>query len=91
MQLYKWAQQPGSLEGFSEQGECIVRNFAAAPRDYTVYSQAGEDGIIEHIFKCIGPGKKKFVEFGTESGMECESRKWVAAVRAAAWHWLLSP
>lgn len=36
-----------------------------------VYSQNGEDGIIDEIFKRIGEGDKFAVEFGVEDGSEC--------------------
>jgi hypothetical protein len=36
-----------------------------------VCSQNGEDGIIEEIFRRIGTGTRYFVEFGVESGAEC--------------------
>ena len=39
-----------------------------------VYSQFGEDGITETIFNCIGHGKKYYIEFGVENGMECNTR-----------------
>lgn len=39
-----------------------------------VYSQNGEDGIIEHIFDIIGTETKYFVEFGVEDGFECNTR-----------------
>lgn len=42
---------------------------------FKVYSQCDEDGIIEEIFKRIGFGNRVFVEFGVESGIECNSVK----------------
>jgi uncharacterized protein YxeA len=39
-----------------------------------VYSQNGEDGIIEEIFNRIGTTNKYYVEFGTESGTETNTR-----------------
>jgi len=38
--------------------------------EYKVYSQNGEDGIINEIFKRIGTTNKTFVEFGVEEGLE---------------------
>lgn len=38
-----------------------------------VYSQNGEDGIIEEIFRRIGKTNKYFVEFGVENGLETNS------------------
>jgi hypothetical protein len=36
-----------------------------------VFSQNGEDGIIQEILYRIGTGTRYFVEFGVESGIEC--------------------
>lgn len=41
--------------------------------NYKVYSQNGEDGIIAEIFRRIGTGSKRFVEFGVQNGLECNS------------------
>jgi hypothetical protein len=43
-----------------------VRNF-----ERRVSSQNGEDGIIEEIFRRIGTTNRWFVEFGVESGVQC--------------------
>jgi len=39
-----------------------------------IYSQNGEDGIIEAIFKVIGTTNKFGVEFGVQTGLECNTR-----------------
>lgn len=39
-----------------------------------IYSQNGEDGILEELFNRIGCGGRFFVEFGVESGVECNTR-----------------
>jgi len=39
----------------------------------TIYSQNGEDGIIEYIFSRIGTTNKFSVEFGVENGFECNT------------------
>src|ERR1700710_996826 len=41
--------------------------------EYQVFSQNGEDGIIQEIFNRIGTTNKYFIEFGVESGLECNS------------------
>jgi len=42
---------------------------------FKVYSQCDEDGIIQEIFRRIGVGNRTFVEFGVETGIECNSVK----------------
>jgi hypothetical protein len=42
---------------------------------FKVYSQHDEDGIIQEIFRRIGAAQRTFVEFGVESGIECNSVK----------------
>ncbi|CEG46759.1 uncharacterized protein PHALS_03441 [Plasmopara halstedii] len=42
--------------------------------EWGIYSQNGEDGILIKIFKHIGTKGKSYVEFGTESGQECNTR-----------------
>jgi len=42
---------------------------------FKVYSQNDEDGIIQEIFRRIGTTDRRFVEFGVETGVECNSVK----------------
>src|SRR5262244_3045365 len=42
---------------------------------YKVYSQNDEDGIIAEIFRRIGTTARSFVEFGVETGVECNTAK----------------
>jgi hypothetical protein len=42
---------------------------------FKVYSQSDEDGIIQEIFHRIGTTNRTFVEFGVESGQECNTVK----------------
>jgi hypothetical protein len=42
---------------------------------FKIYSQSDEDGIIQEIFNRVGTGNRIFVEFGVESGVECNSVK----------------
>lgn len=42
---------------------------------FKVYSQSDEDGIIQEIFNRIGMTNRTFVEFGVETGIECNSVK----------------
>ncbi|MGB9365764.1 MAG: hypothetical protein WCE79_07105 [Xanthobacteraceae bacterium] len=42
---------------------------------FKVYSQHEEDGIIQEIFRRIGPASRTFVELGVETGVECNTAK----------------
>jgi len=58
----------------------LERNLYQAPRyadpkrlnrhEFQVFSQNGEDGIIDEIFRRIGTTNRHFVEFGVENGLE---------------------
>jgi hypothetical protein len=61
-------EKPSSLADFLEWQNQI------ADRERKVFSQNGEDGVIEHIFGSIGVTDKYFVEFGVENGDECNTR-----------------
>ena len=51
---------------------------------YKVYSQNDEDGIIAEIFRRIGAKSRTFVEFGVETGVECNTAK----LLVEGWHGL---
>jgi hypothetical protein len=38
--------------------------------EYQVFSQSGEDGLIDEIFRRIGSTNRHFVEFGVDDGLE---------------------
>lgn len=40
---------------------------------FKVFSQNGEDGIIQEVFRRIGTKSKRFIEFGVQSGHECNT------------------
>src|SRR5258708_5638238 len=42
---------------------------------FKIYSQNDEDGIIQEIFRRIGVGDRRFVEFGVQTGVECNTAK----------------
>ncbi len=42
---------------------------------YKVWSQCDEDGILAEIFRRIGAGARRFVEFGVADGRECNTLK----------------
>ncbi len=80
-----WRRQGRSLRKVSRRAIADVRfrrevvGRAAPLRDLTRYemrvrSQNGEDGILRAIFARIGPGSRYYVEFGVESGRECNTR-----------------
>jgi hypothetical protein len=51
---------------------------------YKVYSQNDEDGIIAEIFRRIEVTGRNFVEFGVETGVECNTAK----LLVEGWHGL---
>jgi len=51
---------------------------------FKVYSQNDEDGILEEIFRRIGVSDRRFVEFGVQSGFECNTAK----LLVEGWHGL---
>lgn len=42
-------------------------------REFSLYSQNGEDGILLFLFSQVGTTNKTLVEFGVESGRECNA------------------
>jgi hypothetical protein len=42
---------------------------------FKVYAQTDEDGIIQEIFRRIGTTNRTFIEFGVETGNECNTMK----------------
>lgn len=48
------------------------RNFAAA--EFRVFSQFGEDGLIQRILRSVGPTPPTFVEFGVQDYEEANTR-----------------
>lgn len=51
---------------------------------FKIYSQNDEDGIIQEIFRRIGAGDRRFVEFGVQTGVECNTAK----LLVEGWHGL---
>lgn len=61
------------LRGLSHYSRSLrMINFIGSERK--VYSQNGEDGVIDAIFQMIGTTNKYFVEFGVGGGGECNTR-----------------
>ena len=48
-------------------------NFNISKFGIKIYSQNEEDGIILYILKHIGIKTKKFIEIGSENGLECNT------------------
>lgn len=53
--------------------------------EHKIYSQHGEDGIINEIFRRIGACTKSFVEIGVESGLETNTTALLAQGWTGAW------
>lgn len=52
---------------------------------FKVYSQSDEDGIIQEIFNRIGATNRVFVEFGVETGVECNTVKLLTEGWSGLW------
>ncbi len=52
---------------------------------FKVYSQSDEDGIIQEIFKRIGTSNRTFIEFGVETGVECNTVKLLVEGWSGLW------
>lgn len=61
------------MDGMTSQGSCLMSDISDHS-NVRVYSQNGEDGIIEAIFSCLGVTNKYYVEFGVEDCTECNTR-----------------
>ena len=73
----------------------ILAEIAATPRfqdpkrllsaGYKVFSQNQEDGMIAEVFRRIGTASRRFVEFGVEDGLECNSAFLLTQGWSGAW------
>jgi hypothetical protein len=57
---------PKPARGFSKRGAMLLQ-------EYSVYSQCGEDGILQYILSVIGATTKRCVEIGVEDGRMCNT------------------
>src|SRR5262245_30820419 len=86
-QLVRWTHFNANLSAAGTQIN-LLRYWAeelAKPRNadpkrllrygFKVYSQSDEDGIIQEIFRRVGATTKTFIEFGVETGSECNTAK----------------
>ena len=53
--------------------------------EYQVFSQSGEDGIIDEIFRRIGSTNRHFVEFGVDDGLETNTTNLLIKGWRGAW------
>lgn len=53
--------------------------------EYGVYSESGEDGIIDEIFKRIGTTNRYFVEVGVSDGLQCNTTYLLVKDWAGLW------
>jgi hypothetical protein len=61
----------GRIEA-SQSAACAAPELAA--HEFRVFSQWGEDGIIQHLLRHVAVGRKIFVEFGVEDYTEANTR-----------------
>ena len=52
---------------------------------YKVFSQNQEDGMIAEVFRRIGTTSRRFIEFGVETGLECNSAFLLMEGWSGAW------
>jgi len=65
--------QPAGFDWERKLREHLDNTVYLEPYGFKVYSQNDEDGIITEIFRRIGTTNKRFIEFGVENGIECNS------------------
>jgi hypothetical protein len=66
IQLRRWFEELQRSERAKQPGRLLACG-------YSVFSQCDEDGIIQEIFRRIGTGDRRFIEFGSEDGSQCNS------------------
>lgn len=81
-ELYGWSSQ--DLSAWSSSGQCLAKGFTAGPKDRKIYSQFGEDGIIDFIFSCINTTDRYYVEFVSRFCCYCITCSPNARVRVRA-------
>jgi hypothetical protein len=84
--IHTWLRMPFTINALESRMErltldvgCIQSRLNASasfPRgcEYRVFSQAGDDGIIQHLTRVIPIAQKVFVEFGVQNYMESNTR-----------------
>ena len=56
--------------------------------EFRVFSQSGQDGIIEEIFRRVGTGNRVFVEFGVAAGGGFENNTTYLLAKGWSGHWI---
>eukprot|EP00928_Gymnodinium_smaydae_P075364 TRINITY_DN58386_c0_g1_i1.p1 TRINITY_DN58386_c0_g1~~TRINITY_DN58386_c0_g1_i1.p1 ORF type:complete len:510 (+),score=36.78 TRINITY_DN58386_c0_g1_i1:57-1586(+) len=74
--LFPFAIELETLASSESQQSCneCVQPCNLLDSERMVYSQKGGDGVLETIFACVGVASKSYVEIGTQSGRQCNSR-----------------
>jgi hypothetical protein len=78
--LRRYADLPSKINriqealGRIEQRQSAANDTDANEREFRVFSQWGEDGIIQHLIRNIPIERKLFVEFGVENYVEANTR-----------------
>lgn len=62
---------------FLVSGEAYKDEIDLSKYEKTVFSQNGEDGVIEKIFEIIGTSSKYYVEFGAYDGILCSNSRFL--------------
>ena len=79
------ACEPGAAPAGHSEGGLTLADLKASER--SVFSQFGEDGVIEKIFEVIEPGPKFCVEFGAHDGV---TWSWPLSGFPDLWCWRLT-
>lgn len=78
--LRRYLELPGRITkiqealGRIEMRQCAGPGVSPEDREFKVFSQWGEDGIIQHLIRNVSIGRKLFVEFGVENYQESNTR-----------------
>lgn len=65
--------------------DCRERHGQLAAYEWRIFSQNGEDGILDEIFRRIGAGKRTLVEIGVDDGRQCNTALLVKRARWSGW------
>ena len=62
---------------YAELADNVDYKTALKAKEYKVYSQNGDDGLIAFVFSQIGTTNKTFIEFGIGNGSECNMANFI--------------